>query len=178
MRALGSLLLVALLAACPSKEELVKKAEETGKFATEKKAAIVKGVGQGLQGEGKQGAEELSKGVGEVVKGAAKGFDQSLTAVKLDLAPELTSKGVRAERGSKLAGAASQPARRGITIYLIYDQAFAGSLLVRALDAGGKEVGRAQAEVKQPAGAAGYLDFVFDARTPFEAVDRYAVSPG
>lgn len=178
MRVLGSLLLVALLTACPSKEEIVKKAEEASKFAAEKQAAVAKGVGEGLKGEGKVGAEALSEGVGEVVKGAAKGFDKSLHAVKLELAPELASKGVRAERGSRLDSGASQPSRRGITIYLIYDQPFAGKLAVRALDEAGKELGRALADVKQPAGAAGYVDFVFDERTPFESVDRYAVGLG
>jgi hypothetical protein len=176
MRWLGWVLVAGLLAACPSKEEIVKKAEETGKFATEQKAAIVKGVGEGLKGEGKEGAAALTEGVGEVVKGAAKGLDKSLAEVKLEVAPELAAKGVRVERGSRLASAASQPARKGVTIYVVYDQPFGGKLLVRALDDGGKELGRALAEVKQPAGAAGYVDFAFDERTPIEAVNRYAVS--
>lgn len=157
-----------LLAACPSKEEVLQKAEESGKFLAEKQAQMVKGVGEGLKGKGKEGAESLSEGVGEVLKGTAQGLDKSLGEVKVTTADAVAARGLKVERGQRRAVGGKD----GISLYLISDQAFDGKLMLRVVDAAGKEVGRSTVELKRAAGDAGYVDFVFDERTPLLTLDH------
>jgi len=173
MRTLCLLLLTLLAVGCPSKEEVLEKAEESGKFLVEKKASLVKGVGEGLKGGGKEGAESLSEGVGEVLRGAAKGFDNSLGAVKVEAVEALGTAGVKVERGARHG----EDGKHGITLYLVFEQAFEGRLLLRALDAEGHEVGRSTAEEKRAAGDAGYVDFAFDERVPLLTVDHVELQP-
>ncbi|HET8647473.1 MAG TPA: hypothetical protein VFO85_18390 [Vicinamibacteria bacterium] len=151
-----------------SREERLQQAEEAARFKAEEKARMAKGVGQGLQGAGREGAQALSKGVGAVYRGTVKGLDQGLTTVAVTLAPSLASSGMRIER----AGRRGTPEGGGVTLYLVHEGAFAGTLLLRALDEG-REVGRARATVKKAAGDAGYVDFVFDERVPVGALSTF-----
>ncbi len=168
-------LLVSGVFGCKSKEEQLKEAEEDAKFKADMKGAMVKGVGEALQGSGQEGMQALSKGLGDVVKGAAKGFDASLDAVQVKPAQTLTDKGMRVERASRRAAAqAGQPAV--ITAYVLSDKDYKGTLMLRALDDGGKEVGRSKAEVTQKPGDAAYVDFPFDERVPLNTISTFEIS--
>lgn len=174
MRRGTALVLAAVaLAGCreKTKEQVLQAAEDKARLETEKRSRAIKGVGEGLQTAGKEGAQSLSKGVGEVLRGSAKGFDASLSAVQVAAGPGLQDAGLKVERAARQA---SQPPT--ITAYLVADQRFAGTLRLRALDDEGREVGRAQAVVKQDAGDAGYVDFAFDGRVPLTAVTAFEMS--
>jgi hypothetical protein len=161
------------LAACKekAKEEVLQQAEDEARFKTEKKSRQVEGVGEGLQGAGKRGAESLSKGVGEVLRGTAKGFDDSLSAVAVQPGAGLAEAGLHVERAHRQSAAAPT-----ITTYVLSDKPFAGTLLLRALDDAGKEVGRTKAAVKRDADDAGYVDFSFDERVPLHTVSRFEMT--
>ena len=161
------------LSACKekAKEEVLQQAEDEARFRTEKKSRQVEGVGEGLQGAGKRGAESLSKGVGEVLRGTAKGFDDSLSAVAVAPGNGLAEAGLRVERAHRQNAAAPT-----ITAYVLSGQPFAGTLLLRALDDSGKEVGRAKAALKQEADDAAYVDFTFDERVPLHTVKTFEMT--
>jgi hypothetical protein len=151
-----------------TKEERLQEAEDAARFKAEEKSRMAKGIGEGLQGAGKEGAQALSKGVGAVYRGTVKGLDQGVVMVTVAAAPNLASSGMRIER----AGRRATPEGGGVTVYLVHDAAFAGTLMLRALDEG-REVGRARATVKKEAGEAGYVDFVFDERVPVAALSAF-----
>jgi len=163
--ALIPLLFLLPLGACKSREEKLKAAEEKGRDLVDTKARVAKGVGESLQTEGKAGAEAVSKGVGEVVKGVSKGFDASLQSVTVKVAAELGARGVQVTRANRKT--------QTISAYIITDQAFSGTLTLRALDDKGVEVGRAKTSYKATASDAAYADFAFDERTPMSAVQNF-----
>jgi hypothetical protein len=78
----------ALLAAagCRSedKEKRLQEAEDAARLETEEKARRAKGVGEGLQGAGREGAQAVSKGLGAVYRGTVKGLDQGVVVVTMD----------------------------------------------------------------------------------------------
>jgi hypothetical protein len=154
----------ALIACRRTKEEVLQAEQEKARFETEKKGRAVQGIGEGLQTAGKDGAQALSKGVGDVFKGTVKGFDASLAAVSVSAGPGLAEAGVAIERAARRS--AEVPT---ITVYLVSDKAFAGTLRLRAL-VDGREVGRSQAILERAAGEAGYVDFTFDPRVPLATV--------
>lgn len=149
-----------------SKEEILKAEQEKARFETEKKGRAVQGIGEGLQTAGKDGAQALSKGVGDVFKGTVKGFDASLAAVSVAPGDGLAEAGLAVER------AARQRSRTPtITVYLVSERAFAGTVRLRAL-LEGREVGRSQTSLDRAAGEAGYVDFTFDPRVPLASVSQ------
>jgi hypothetical protein len=154
-----------------TKEELLQAAEDKSRFETEKVARQAEGIGEGLQGAGKKGAESLSKGVGDVFRGTAQGFDASLAAVTVKPGAGLAEAGLQIDRAARRPGEAPT-----ITAYVVGGKPFAGTLLLRALDDAGREVGRARAEVEQDADEAGYVDFAFDPRAPLTAVTTFEIS--
>jgi hypothetical protein len=170
-------LVVAMLSGCKSREEQLEDAEEDAKFMADKKAAMVKGLGEALKGRGAEGAQSLGEGVGDVLKGVAKGIDTSLGSIRIESTPAVAEKGLHAERANQSWGgddAAKDGEKRQekVSVYLIYDKPFQGELVLRALEKDGKEVGRAFAKVEDKAGGAGYVDFPFDDRTPLKLIDR------
>lgn len=160
----ATLILISLVG-CKSREEKLQAAEETARLAADTKGRMVKGIGESLQTEGKAGAEALTQGVGAVVKGVGKGFDASLQEVKVTVAQSLGAKGIQATRASRKEST--------ISVYVVLEQAFAGTLTLRALDSKQLEVGRATVKVNETAGAANYFDFPFDSRTPMAAVASF-----
>jgi hypothetical protein len=149
-----------------TKEEVLKAEQEKARFETEKKGRAVQGIGEGLQTAGKDGAQALSKGVGDVFKGTVKGFDASLAAVTVAAGPGFAEAGLAVERAARQRGETPT-----ITVYLVSERAFAGTLRLRAL-LEGREVGRAQTTLDRAAGEAGYVDFSFDPRVPLASVSQ------
>jgi hypothetical protein len=161
-----TLLLFALLAvaACKSKEEKLASAEQQAQLLAETKARLAKGIGEAMQGEGKAAAQAVAAGAGEMVKGIGKGLDKSIKEVKVLVAANLAEQGVKVTRGSHGEGGEGKV----VSVYVVFDKPYAGSLELRALDEAKAEVGRAQAKVDEKAPNAKYLDFTFDARAPID----------
>ena len=175
MRLIGMLVLALVLTGCKSKEEVLAQEEAEGQFLAEKKGALLKGVGEGLQGKGKEGVETLSQGIGEVFKGAAKCFDKSLNAVQITTDASVASKGLKFERASHHRSNTDSSKHQTITAYVVFDQAFDGALQLRALDDESHEVGRASLTVKEGAGGAQDLDFAFDERAPVSTAEMFVL---
>lgn len=157
---------VAVLASgclCKSREEKLQAAEEEGNLLAATKAKLIKGVGEAVKKEGKEAAETVVEGTGEVVKGIGQGLEKGLMAVKVKADESLATHGVavtRAARGEQ--GTAAHT----VTAYVTFEKAFKGTLELRAYDATDAEVGRAKVEVDEKESGAHYVDFTFDPRTP------------
>ena len=93
-RLIGLLVFTCLATGCKSREEKLQAAEEQGSLLAATKARVVKGVGEALKTEGKDAAQSVTEGSGEVVKAVGAGFDKSLSQVKLAVHQELQPKGV------------------------------------------------------------------------------------
>ena len=158
-------------APCPEgPKEKLQAAEEQGNLLAATKAKLVKGVGEALKNEGKDAAQTVTEGAGEVVKAVGTGFDKSLGQVKLTLHQELGPKGIGATRAARSSEGTSKHA---ITVYVTLDEPYTGPLELRAYDASNLEIGRTRVrlEEKEPTGR--YLDFEFDPRTPLLTAEHF-----
>lgn len=170
-------ILTTLSSGCKTDEEVLQGEHDKGKFIADKKAELIKGIGESLKGRGAEGAESLSEGIGAVFKGAVKGFDASLEAVKHKVDPSAAAKGINVKRASryKVQGDDDDSAHKEkvITAYMIFEQDFSGKLQTRAMKDAETEIGRATVEIKETSGEAKYIDFAFDERTPITTVDHF-----
>lgn len=163
---------VLFLASCMSKDEKKQQAEDEGNILVETKARFIKGIGDGLKGEGKDAAESISEGAGEVYGGLNEGFDASLVKVTVKLDPRLDPF-VSLGRCGKHSNDSTQ--KTDLIVYTIFKQDYNGKLLVRALDKDNLEVGRATKTVNYKADQAEYVEFEFDKRTPINLVEYFTL---
>ncbi|EYF05703.1 hypothetical protein [Chondromyces apiculatus] len=167
-----ALVLLASSTGCKkTREQIIQEAEEKGREMTEEKAGIVKGVGDGLQGEGKKAGESVAKGATGVVKAGFQGAKQGIVELAPTISEQLTAAGVKIERASMpLAEEVPDAAKRkrSVKVYLILDKPFAGDITLIARDSGSKELGRTKMAVKEEATGKNFL-FTFD--DPLVALD-------
>src|SRR5688572_4300675 len=136
-----------LTTACKSKEEALKAAEDEAQFMAEKKARLVKGVGQALEGEGKAAAETLAKGSAQVVRGVESGAVEGFSDVPIAVSANLASAGVKGERAALLR---DDPKKPKVKVYLVLDKPYKGDLTLIGRTADDKEVGRSKISIDEP----------------------------
>ncbi|MDR3261670.1 MAG: hypothetical protein LBT78_07515 [Tannerella sp.] len=170
MKTTLSILVAAILLAltsCRSREEQNKKAEETGQAVTEKKAGFLKGVGEGLKGAGKEVAELVSEGIGEVVKGANEGFDKSMVRMEVRV-PEEQKEYLTVSRTEVHTN--DSTLKKEIIVYTVFEKDCDGKLILKAHDKGGEEIGRSAVTVKETSDNGRFVEFPFDERTSFTLI--------
>ncbi|WP_194114820.1 hypothetical protein [Chitinilyticum piscinae] len=174
-RMMAALLLALLATACSkTREEELQEQHSKGAELVEDKAAMAKGVGDALQKDGKAAAESVTAGVGNLVKGVAKGVDQVEASYKIELHDSAKGKQLKAERAVMIDK--DVDGQKGIKAYIISPQALNGQLQLRALDEKGQEIGRSSKVAKTfEADDAAYVEFRFDPATPFSRIDRLVV---
>jgi hypothetical protein len=155
---------------CKSREEKLQGAEDEGNLLIAMKAKMLKGAGEAVKKEGKEAAETIAEGGGELVKGLGSGIEKGLMEVKFTPHESVAANGLgvsraaRGEEGTK---------RHTITAYVTFDKAFDGTLEMRAYDTQDREVGRAKVESTETESGAKYLDFTFDERTPLMTAGHF-----
>lgn len=155
---------------CQSREEKLKAAEDDGNLLVATKARLLKGAGEAVKKEGKEAAETLAEGGGELVKGLGTGIEKGLMEVKLTPHETVAANGLgvsRAARGEQ--GTAAHT----ITAYVTFEKGFAGTLEMRAFDTQDREVGRAKVDSDEKESGAKYVDFTFDQRTPLMTAGHF-----
>ncbi len=148
---------------CQSREEKLKAAEDEGNLLMATKAKLIKGVGEAVKKEGKEAAETVAEGTGEVVKGLGSGIQKGLKEIKVKTDESVAANGLgvtRAARGE------DGTAAHTVTAYVTFEKAFTGVLELRAYDDKDLEVGRVKVEATEKESGAHYVDFTFDQRTP------------
>jgi hypothetical protein len=130
-------------------------------------------VGCGKSGEGiaDKAGEAVGKHVTDFTKGVGRGIDQQMT-VEVSLTPEVQALGLTNTVAKALGLDAS---KKGITVYLISSQSVSNTLVARALNADGLEIGRCKKEVVLSKGDAAYMKFEFDGEMDTQLVKRYAI---
>lgn len=146
-----------------TKEERVKQAYEKGKEEIETKSGYLKGVGETLSKEGKEAAEKMSQGAGEVTKGVNEGFDKSMVRVKVLASPELLD-AVSIGRAGKHFN--DSTLLTGVSIYLIFEKEFKNRLILKAFDSDSTEVGRSIADISGKPDDAQYITFGYAHEVP------------
>ncbi|MDP5238929.1 hypothetical protein Q9Q94_05275 [Uliginosibacterium sp. 31-16] len=161
------------MAGCKNREEQLEAERSKGAEMVEDKAALVKGVGQALQNDGKKAAAEITTGVGKVFGGVAEGVDRAHEA-KIALDASASGRQLKSER-AVLLGADGEK-KDGVKVYVLSAQAFKGKLQLRAVDGKGSEVGRSD-KIDSDLGAddASYVEFRFDSATPMSRVDKFVL---
>lgn len=162
--------LALLLAACQSKEDKLKAAQESGKQLAEEKARMVQGIGEGLKNEGQGAAQAVSEGFGQLVKGVGAGVEKGLLQVKVGVQADLANKGLGVTRATLGEQGA---ANHAVSLYVTLDKPLDAALELRSYDAEDREVGRATVSMKEAAPTAKYVDFAFDPRTPLLTAKRF-----
>ncbi|MCE7996382.1 MAG: hypothetical protein HEP71_30670 [Roseivirga sp.] len=120
-----------------------------------------------------KGGEAVGKGATEFVEGVSEGIDRTLDC-ELILSEELIDQGLKTGKFSIEDRTVGGENNR-LTLYLIFEEDFDASLLVKAIDKKGLEVGRSRLPVQGKAGDAGYFDFPFDKRTYIEVKSKITI---
>lgn len=113
-----------------------------------------------------KGGETIGKTASEFIEGVTEGVEQTLQC-KLTLSQELQEKGLKTGKFTIQSGP-TEGNNNQLTLYLIFDKAFKGTLKAKVVDKNGLEIGRSKSEVEGAAGDSGYFDFDFDKRTYIE----------
>ena len=155
---------------CQSREEKLKASEDEGNLLVATKAKLLKGAGEAVKKEGKEAAETIAEGGGQLMKGLGEGIEKGLMDVKLTPHQSVAANGLgvsRAARGEE------GTARHTITAYVTFEKAFDGMLEMRAFDSQDREVGRAKVSSAETESGAKYVDFTFDERTPLMTAGHF-----
>jgi hypothetical protein len=158
--------------ACKNREEKLKAAENEGNLLVAAKAKLIKGAAEAVKKEGKEAAETIAEGTGELVKGLGVGIEKSLKEVKLEAHESLGAAGLSATRATR--GEEGTKAHT-VTVYVTAETVFKGALELRAYDAQDREVGRVKVELDEKEPTAHYVDFVFDPRTPLLTAGHFGL---
>lgn len=167
-----AVVLVLSLSACKSREEKLKAAEDEGNLLVATKAKLLKGAADAVKKEGKEAAEALAEGSGEVVKGIGTGIEKGLKEVKLKSHESLATSGLTATRATR---GEDGTAKHTVTVYVTFEKAWQGTVELRAYDQQEREVGRVKVELDEKEAGAHYVDFAFDPRTPLLTAGAFEV---
>ena len=151
---------------------------EPGKGEAPEELSKIKSVAKAVTRESQDAAVAIGQGVGGVISGVKEGIDKFGLAGEIRVEPGLAEAGVTATRIQRMKGDDGSLPPRGVCVYVIFDQAFDGALMLKVLDKQDREIGRSTVAVTQPKGSAQFTDFVFDERTPLHIAACYLLQKG
>lgn len=139
---------------------------------------LVLALGLTLAGCGKDD-ESLSKSAGRTIgesvtdfaKGVGTGVDKQMV-VETELDPALAEKGVSKTISKMLLEAG----KKGFTVYLISKDALTTTLMAKAMDKNGVEIGRTKTDVAFEKDGAQYVKFFFTGEIDTALVAKYVIS--
>jgi len=149
--------------------------DDKAKKEAEQKPGIVKRIGDGVKATGESVGEFAGESVGKAAKGLVRGAEAGALAADIRVADTLAKRGVRSTRAQHLFPNKDGKGDHGLSIYVISEEPLAATLVLKAFDKDGQEVGRTLADVDFKKDDAGYVDFRFDARVPMVAVQYYTL---
>jgi len=105
--------------------------------------------------------ERLGGAFGEFITAQARGLNDRLILLKIFPRKNLRNLGISLGRSRLNPG----EKKNTLSVYLIFDRAFKGGLILKAFDRRHREFGRVLLRLDKRKNSAGYEDFVFDPRT-------------
>jgi hypothetical protein len=131
-----------------------------------------------LIGCGKQGdtlADKAGDAVGqhltEFTKGIGKGIDKQML-VDVAVKPEVYALGLTNTFAKSLG---LDEHKKGFTVYFIASQSVSNTLVVRAFNADGLEIGRTKQQIVMEKDDAKYVTFEFDSQMDSQLVKQYGI---
>lgn len=121
------------------------------------------------------GCSKTGEAVGEKItdftKGVGKGIDQRMN-VEVELAADVTALGLTHTIAKSLSLSTD---KKGISVYFIATKPVATTLVVRALNDKGVEIGRSRKKVELGKDDAAYVTFEFDGQMDSTTVAKYGI---
>lgn len=114
--------------------------------------------------------EVIGEGASEFGKGVKSGVENALEC-EVALSDALLQKGISLGKYN-ITGKASDSQNR-LTVYLIFEKDFSGTISARVFDKENKEYGRTSVSMTAKKGEAKFADFDFDPRTNVESKSRF-----
>jgi hypothetical protein len=133
-------------------------------------AALLAGCGKKEDSIAKKVGEVIGQQATDFTKGVGKGIDQKMM-VQVSLTPQLQALGLT----NTIAKSLGMGSTNGISIYFIASQNVSNTLVARALNADGVEVGRARKLLVLPKDDATYITFVFEEQMDMGMVRRFEI---
>lgn len=132
---------------------------------------LLASCGKSEDSAAKQAGSKVGHALTDFASGVNSGIDEKL-AETVELTPELQGRGLsRTTAQSKTL----DDGRKGIVVYFIAKDKFAATLLARALNKEGLEIGRARAEVSFDKDDARYVTFAFEKELETSLVRKYQI---
>lgn len=132
--------------------------------------ALLTGCGKKDEGIAKRAGEAIGQQMTDFTKGVGKGIDQKMM-VQVSLSPQVQALGLT----NTIAKSLGIGSTNGIAIYFIASQSVSNTLVARALNASGVEVGRAKKLVAMQKDDASYVTFNFEDQMDTGMVKRYEI---
>ena len=111
-------------------------------------------------------------------KGVGKGIDQKMS-VEVSLRPEVLALGltntIAKSLGLDPTRGLDPGTKKGISVYFIASQSVSTTLVARALNADGAEIGRARKPIVPQKDDAAYVTFEFESEMDTAMVKKYAI---
>ena len=130
----------------------------------------------GCSGQDDQGAHRAGQRLGETVtdfaSGVGKGIDKKME-VTVELSEQVSALGLRKTIAKGIG--IDHENHNGITVYFIASRLVKASLMAKALNAEGEEIGRSTVDVELAADDAKYVPFAFDTEMDTQLVAKYVV---
>jgi hypothetical protein len=133
----------------------------------------VAGCGKKEDDTAKTVGNKVGQTLTNFAKGVGQGIDKEMT-VETELSQELIDQGI-SKTISKSSGI-DHPDQKGITLYLNSKNAFKATLIAKAFNAEGQEIGRSTADPDMAQDDAKYVTFTFDNEMDTQLVKKYIIS--
>jgi hypothetical protein len=118
------------------------------------------------------GAQKVGKTATDIVNSIDKGISQS-TALDIELSDQLKRSGLSSGKYYVRENTAGR--ENTVSLYLISNRDFKGTLHARLFDKKGVEMGRIEKDFTQRKGQAAYCDFVFDDKIDIESQGKLSI---
>jgi hypothetical protein len=141
-------------------------------------AALFVGCGKKDDNLANRAGESLGKQLTDFTKAVGKGIDQKMS-VEVSLRPEVLALGLTNSIAKSLGldprVGVGPGEKKGIAVYFIASQSVSNTLVARALNADGAEIGRCKKPIVLQKDDAAYVTFEFDGEMDTAMVRKYAI---
>lgn len=127
--------------------------------------------GKGDESVAKRAGSKLGETLTDFATGVGKGVDTQML-VPVELSATLEAKGIKRTVAKSLTVGGGD---KGFAVYLTSQRALSGTLVAKAFDKTGSEIGRSRARVAFSADDAKYVTFTFDEQMDANMVARYVI---
>jgi hypothetical protein len=116
-----------------------------------------------------KGGEVVGKAGSEVVDGLTEGVEESFSNL-IEVSPSIKAKGL--QTGQIKVSGTNSSTDNIVSVYMVFNKSYAGSITAKAIDKNGLEFGRTTLQLSGDSGQARFVDFIFDKRTNLDRKDK------